>query len=97
MTEANPTQSAPDTGTSTLVTVIGFVLYLAAGLPYLVGGLIMPWYAVGVLWAVWVVGLALAIRWRNTRRTLFLALPFIALGIWFAVSWLGDTFLGWTA
>ena len=79
-----------------LVTVLGFVLYLAAGIPILVAGLIMPYWAVVVLGVIWVLGLLAAIRWRNTRP-LFLALPFAIVGLWFLTAWAGETFLGWTA
>jgi len=79
-----------------VVTVVGFILCFAAGLPILVGGLIMPGYAVGLLGLIWLAGFIFAIRWRD-RRGLFLVFPFITVAIWFAVAWLGDTFLGWTA
>jgi hypothetical protein len=81
---------------STLVTVIGFVLYAAAGLPILFAGLIMPWYGVAFLGLLWVIGLVLAIRWRE-RTLAFLALPFLMVGLWFLTAWAGETFLGWTA
>jgi hypothetical protein len=78
------------------VDVIGFALYLTAGYPVLVGGLIMPLWAILLLAVVWVVGLFLAIRWRKQRNR-FLALPFIMFAIWLATAYLGETFLGWTA
>lgn len=79
-----------------LVTVLGFVLYLAAGLPILFAGLIMPYWAVAILGVVWLIGLVVAIRRRN-QRPLFLALPFVIVGLWFLTAWAGETFLGWTA
>jgi hypothetical protein len=95
MSHINETQGPDRDRTGSIVTVVGFVLYLAAGFPFLFGGLIMPGYAVGILGLVWLAGLLLAIRWR--RRRGLLALPFIVVGIWLAVAWLGDTFLDWTA
>jgi len=95
MSHINESQVPDQDRSSSIVTVVGFVLYLAAGFPFLFGGLIMPGYAVGILGLVWLAGLLLAIRWR--RRRGLLALPFIVVGIWLAVAWLGDTFLDWTA
>jgi hypothetical protein len=89
-----PLEEKPQT--STLVTVVGFVLYAAAGLPILFAGLIMPWYGVAFLGVLWVIGLVLAIRWRD-RTLVFLALPFVMVGLWFLTAWAGETFLGWTA
>lgn len=96
MSETDQPRARDEEKTGVVVTVVGFLLYFAAGLPILVGGLIMPGYAVGILGVIWLAGLILAIRWRD-RAGLFLALPFIMVAIWFAVAWLGDTFLGWTA
>lgn len=87
------TESAPG---GLPVDVIGFALYLAAGFPVLVGGLIMPLWAIMVLAVIWVGGLYLAVRWRRQRNR-FLALPFIMFAIWLATAYLGETFLGWTA
>ena len=89
-------QSEEAPGQNPLITIAGFVLYAAAGLPILVGGLIMPWYGVAFLAVLWVIGLVLAIRWRD-RTLVFLALPFVLVGLWFLTAWAGETFLGWTA
>jgi hypothetical protein len=62
----------------------------------LVGGLIMPLWAILVLAVIWLAGVFLAIRWRK-QRVWFLALPFIMFGIWWATASLGEAFLGWTA
>jgi len=79
-----------------LATALGIVLYIASGLPFLFGGLIMPGYAVIGLAVVWLIGLVVVIRWRE-RRPLFFALPFVMLGLWFTVAWVGENFLGWSA
>jgi hypothetical protein len=95
MTEPTMQKGKDSTGGLPL-TVVGFFLYALAGLPVLFGGLIMPIYAVALLGLFWVVGLVLAIRWRE-RRMAFLALPFLMVAVWFGVAWFGETFLDWTA
>ncbi len=92
MTESPP----PAAAGSPIVTVLGFVLYAAAGLPILFAGLIMPLWAVAALGVVWVIGLVVAVRLRE-NRPVFLALPFVMVGLWFLTAWAGETFLGWTA
>jgi hypothetical protein len=96
MTNTDETTSTDRAPGGLVVDVIGFALYLVAGYPVLVGGLIMPLWAILLLGVVWVVGLFLAIRWRKQRNR-FLALPFIMFAIWLATAYLGETFLGWTA
>lgn len=80
----------------TMVVVAGFLLLGAVGLLVLVSGLIMPIWAVLALGAVWLVAVAVAIRWRS-RPSIVLSVPFAMLGIWLATAWLGDRFLDWTA
>jgi hypothetical protein len=96
MTQTDKTPNTEQAPGGLIVDVIGFALYLAAGFPVLVGGLIMPLWAILVLAVIWVAGLFLAIRWRRQRNR-FLALPFIMFAIWLATAYLGETFLGWTA
>jgi hypothetical protein len=78
------------------VDILGFTLYLIVGYIVLVGGLIMPAYAVVILGLVWLLGLYLAVRWRRQRNR-FVALPFIMFAIWLATAYVGGEFLGWTA
>lgn len=79
-----------------VAAVVGFLLHLAVGGWILVGGLIMPAWAVVAMTILWAAALVLAIRWRG-RPVLILAIPVATLAIWFLVAWVGDTFLGWTA
>jgi hypothetical protein len=79
-----------------VAAVVGFLLHLAVGAWVLVGGLIMPAWAVLAMVILWAGVLVLAIRWRR-RPMLVLAAPLATLAIWFLVAWAGDTFLGWTA
>jgi hypothetical protein len=96
MTNTDKTASTERAPGGLVVDVIGFALYALVGYPVLVGGLIMPLWAILLLGAVWMVGLFLAIRWRRQRNR-FLALPFIMFAIWLATAYLGETLLGWTA
>ena len=68
------------------------VLYL-----YLVSGLVVPAWALGVLLAIWVGLLLLAIFLLRTRPAWTLLVPVGAVAIWFAVVSAGDAWLGWTA
>lgn len=90
------TDQQPAPAGSGLVTGLGILVYLASGLPFLFGGLIMPIWAVLVLGAIWLIGLLVVIRGRANRLLLF-GLPFVMLGLWFLASWAGEKFLGWTA
>jgi hypothetical protein len=96
MTNTDKTTGTERAPGGPVVDILGFALYLVAGFPVLVGGLIMPLWAILLLAVVWVAGLFLAIRWRKQRNRFF-ALPFIMFAIWLATAYLGETFLGWTA
>jgi hypothetical protein len=85
----------PSTG-ARIAVILGFVLLAADGLLVLVSGLIMPYWAVGVLAAVWLGAVTVAIRGR-ARPGLVLATPFVFLALWAAAAWGGDAFLDWTA
>jgi hypothetical protein len=89
--------SEPATSPAARVAVIlGFALHIGMGVLILVSGLIMPYWAVGVLAVIWVIGLIVAIRGR-ARPSLVLAVPFAMLAIWILAAWGGDRFLDWTA
>jgi hypothetical protein len=76
---------------------IGFILYLLAGGVLLTLGLIMPIWAVLALTGVWVMGLTyLLLTWR-TQPNAVLIMPFVMVGLYFLVAWLGDVFLDWNA
>jgi hypothetical protein len=84
------------TPASRVAVVAGFVLHGVVGVWVLLGQLIMPLWAVGILAVIWVVGLVLAFRWR-ARPALILLVLLVTLAIWFVTAWLGETFLDWTA
>ncbi|MFD2077742.1 DUF4407 domain-containing protein [Actinopolymorpha cephalotaxi] len=64
---------------------------------YVVSGLAVPWWAVVGFGLVWCLLLLAAVRSRRRRPLLTLAMPLLGLALWFAVLWLGDVFLHWTA
>lgn len=67
-----------------------------AGWLVVVGGLIMPTWAVVALGAIWVGLLAVIVIRRNDPWWVF-AMPVASIVLWFAAAFLGDTLLGWTA
>lgn len=83
--------------TDTLARWLGLILFLPVGWLYLVSGLVAPFWAVLVLWAIWLVILAGIIKAWRTRPWLVLAAPFLAFLIWAGILWIGDQLLGWTA
>jgi hypothetical protein len=60
--------------------------------------LVAPPYGQALLGTVWVVLLALGIRWmRGPVPARALAIPFLAAGAWFVVLKVGEGLLGWEA
>jgi len=64
---------------------------------YLASGLVAPLWAIVVLLAVWLVLLGACLWAVRARSAWGLAVPFIAVGIWFVVLSAGEALLGWTA
>lgn len=95
-TETNSAASNRSIG-KTLSRWIGLILFLPVGWLYLVSGLVAPFWAVIVLWVIWLVILAGIINAWRSRPILVLAAPFVAFLIWAGVLWVGDQFFGWTA
>ena len=86
--------------TGIVLAVIGFVLHAAiAVFPFAATGLLAPLWGVVAVFVLWFALLVVAIRWArdDRRRSLVLAVPFIALAGWFAFVTFGDLVLGWTA
>lgn len=67
------------------------------GVFYFSAGLVAPLWAVIGLIAVWVTLVVIGVRWFRSHPFRLLALPVIAVLIWFAVLTLGERLLGWTA
>ena len=81
--------------------------YIAAGLAlaalavigvfYVSAGLVAPLWAVIGLVIIWVALVGLGIFWFRRHPFRVLALPVVAVVVWFAVITLGEQLLGWTA
>ena len=80
----------------TVAKVIGFLLLLGSGFFYLVSGLVVPAPYLFILWALWLALLAFAVVKRDDWRVV-LTMPFVSVGLWFGILYLGGEFLGWTA
>ena len=75
---------------------LALFLHAAAGFLVVVGGLIMPAWAVAVLGVVWVGLLVMIVLKRRQARWAFL-MPLVSIVLWFAAAFSGDAFLDWTA
>jgi len=76
---------------------VGLLGHLATVAWYAASGLMAPGWAVLGLLMIWLVLLGLAIYLLRTRPVWVLAVPVLAVAIWFAVMSAGDAWLGWTA
>ena len=76
---------------------LGLAGHLAVLIWYAASGLLAPLWAVIGLLVIWVALLGVGL-WLRTRRPLWmLAVPVVAVVIWFAVISAGDAWLNWTA
>jgi hypothetical protein len=83
---------------SRIVALVGIILYLATGVfPYLASGLVAPLWGIAALYVGWLVGLWVTIRLFRARSAWTLAMPLVALGFWWLVITLGESFFDWTA
>ena len=64
---------------------------------YLFVGLVAPWWAVPLMLLLWL-GLAL-VAWNSQpdRPWVALAMPVLAMGLWFGIVLAGGAWFGWTA
>jgi hypothetical protein len=56
-----------------------------------------PIYGLVLVMALWVISAVVVWRLGRSRPGWALVVPFAALGLWFAIMWMGDTWLNWTA
>lgn len=81
-----------------ILGLVGLLAYLVVGfIPYLASGLMVPGPWLYVLWAVWIVGLALAWRTFQKRPAMVLLFAPAAVAFWFVYVTAGEQLLGWTA
>ena len=64
---------------------------------YAASGLLAPWWGAVLLMLVWVALFLLATRWWTPHPQRTLLVPLVALVVWFAVLYLGEALLDWTA
>lgn len=90
--------TTPRTTRDRIVATLAVVMYLAVGvMPYLGSTIVVPVGAAVVLWAAWLVGLAITVRLVGTRSRWALASAPTALGVWVLYVSLGSILFGWTA
>jgi len=76
--------------------VLGMALYLAVGFFYLTSGLVVPGFALILLWLVWLAGGWLLIRVFRRRPELTFLVPLGAAAFWFLYLTLGEALFGWS-
>lgn len=80
-----------------LVLVLAVIAHLGAGIFYAAAGLVAPLWAILLLWALWLVLLWTLVRLWRSRPLTALAVPPVALGLFFLAISAGERFLDWTA
>lgn len=82
-----------------LAVGVGLILLLVELPFYLASGLMAPLWAVVVLVLLWAAlfGLGCYWTWASRHPYRVLALPVVAIIVWFAAMYLGETLLGWQA
>jgi hypothetical protein len=75
---------------------VALILHIGVGFPYLFSGLLAPYWAVAILWLVWVILLVTLVRSRPEGPK-GLWVPVLAGAIWLAAMFLGDRILDWAA
>jgi hypothetical protein len=76
---------------------VGVAGMVALFFPYAASGLVAPYWAVGVLLAVWLVLMVVTCRWFMPHPKRTLVMPVVALVVWFGAVSAGGAFLDWTA
>ena len=76
---------------------IGMAGMATVGFLYFASGLVAPAWAVVLLCVFWLVLLVLGLRWFMSRPLHVLALPFVAVVVWFGAITAGAYFLDWNA
>lgn len=76
--------------------VVAAVMQAVVAFPYLMSGLLVPPYAVAILWAVWIAATVALVRFRS-RGPVLLLIPIATAALWFGLISLGEALFGWTA
>ena len=86
------------TGRLPRIGAVAAMLALVAMAPfYLASGLMAPPWAIAILVVVWLALFGLGCVWFRRRPLWTLALPLIALIVWFGGLSAGEALWGWTA
>jgi hypothetical protein len=91
------TSPAPVSLAARIAWFIGLAGHLAVLIWYAASGLVAPLWAVIGLLVIWVALLVVGLRLWRTRPSWMLAVPVVAVVIWFGVISAGERFLDWTA
>ncbi|PPK98194.1 hypothetical protein CLV92_102347 [Kineococcus xinjiangensis] len=76
---------------------LALAVHAALGVPYLLAGLVAPWYGVALLWGVWGALLVLAVRLLRDRPLWTLAVPPATVAGGALVLLAGEHLFGWMA
>ena len=80
----------------TALGLVGIILQLLVGFPYLVSGLIVPGPYLFGLWLLWFAFMGVAVWLLRHRPPLVPLVAVAALATWFGLLALGTRFLHWT-
>jgi hypothetical protein len=66
---------------------IGLIVHALIAIPYLLTGLLASFWSAVVLWTVWTVLFAVAIRVSRHRPGLVILVPLMAIAVWVIGVW----------
>lgn len=66
---------------------IGLIVHALIAIPYLLTGLLASFWSAVVLWTVWTVLFAVAIRMRRHRPGFVTLIPLMAIAVWTIGVW----------
>ena len=66
---------------------IGLIGHGLIAIPYLLTGLLAPFWSAVVLWTVWIVLFAVAVRIRRHRPGFVTVVPLMAIAVWVIGVW----------
>ena len=77
-------------------SVVGIALLVLMAPLYFSAGLVAPWWAMILLFGVWLVLLIYSTHFFGKRPLLVLAFPFMAAAFWILLVVIGGSLLNWT-
>lgn len=97
MTTSEPVQQRRDRALRVAAAVVAAAGMLFVGFIYLASGLVAPFWAIVMLWIIWLALAWYGLRLARTGSYLVLVLPFAGGAIWYVVLTVGEQALGWQA